>query len=73
MHILDFDEELHNQSLVEYGIEQGIEQGISLGTDNVIINMIKSGELDDEKMAQYAGCSIEYVDAVRRSIAQDSI
>ncbi|MBO4900696.1 MAG: hypothetical protein J5509_10455 [Lachnospiraceae bacterium] len=73
MHILDFDEELHNQSLVEYGIEQGIEQGISLGTDNVLINMIKSGELDDEKMAQYAGCSIEYVDAVRRSIAQDSI
>ncbi len=28
MHVLDFDEELHEKSLIEYGIEQGIEQGI---------------------------------------------
>ncbi|MBQ9334679.1 MAG: hypothetical protein IJS12_10135 [Lachnospiraceae bacterium] len=27
MHVLDFNEELHNQSLVEYGVEQGIAIG----------------------------------------------
>nr|MCR5511737.1 hypothetical protein [Lachnospiraceae bacterium] len=62
MHVLDFNEELHNQSLIDYGVEQG--------TDTVLINMIKAGKLSDEEMAQYAGCTVVHIEELRRGIAQ---
>ena len=61
MHVLDFNEELHNQSLIEQGI------------DAVLINMIKAEKLSDEEMAQYAGCSVEYVDEGRQSISANPV
>ncbi len=34
MHVLDFNEELHNQSLIEYGVEQGIAIGVDKEREN---------------------------------------
>ncbi len=57
MHVLDFDEELHNRSLIEYGREQGIEQ--------ILVNLIRSDNLSDEEIASNAGCSIEQITDLR--------
>ena len=65
MHVLDFDEELHNRSLIEYGREQGIEQGIEQGKEQILVNMIKADNISDEDIALYTGYSIEQITDLR--------
>ncbi len=48
MHVLDFDEELHEKSLIEYEIEYGIEQGIKLGISELVTGMLKAGKTPEE-------------------------
>ncbi len=65
MHVLDFNEELHNRSLIEYGREQGIEQGIEQTKEQILVNLIKSDKLSDEDIASCTGCPIEQVIQLR--------
>lgn len=64
MHVLDFDEELHNRSLIEYGKEQGLAEG----REEILVNMIKVGKLSDEEIASNAGCPIERVSELRTKL-----
>ncbi|MBQ9333082.1 MAG: hypothetical protein IJS12_01985 [Lachnospiraceae bacterium] len=68
MHVLDFDEELHNRSLIEYGREQGIEQGIEQGKEQILVNMIKADNISDEDIALYTGYSIEQITDLRAGL-----
>ena len=65
MHVLDFNEELHNRSLIEYGREQGIEQGIEQTKEQILVNLIKSDKLSDGDIASCTGCPIEQVIELR--------
>ncbi len=50
MHILDFNEELHNKSLKEEGFEDGIERGIEKGEtklSRLVLILSKDGRNED--------------------------
>ncbi|MCR5399750.1 MAG: hypothetical protein K6E68_09500 [Lachnospiraceae bacterium] len=71
MHVLDYNEELHTQTLLEQGISQGISQGITQGmqekTIKVIRNMLLRGQTDEDIMS-IAECSLEDIEKVRKEI-----
>lgn len=69
MHVLDFDEELHNRSLIEYGREQGIEQG----KEQILVNMIKADNISDEDIALYTGYSIEQITDLRARLDSNKV
>ena len=56
MHVLDFNEKLHNQSLREEGYEEGLEKGLEKGREegreegqsSVIVSMLKIGRTPKE-------------------------
>ena len=48
MHVLDFNEKLHNQSLREEGYEEGLEKGREEGQSSVIVSMLKIGRTPKE-------------------------
>ena len=72
MHVLDFNEELHNRSLIEYGREQGIEQGKEQGKEQILVNMIKADNVSDEDIALYTGYSIEQIKDLRARLDSDN-
>ena len=75
MHVLDYNEEKHRESLIQEGIEKGIAEGISQGiaegisekTMIVIKNMLLRGQTDEDIIA-IAECTQEQIDSVRREI-----
>ena len=64
MHVLDFDEEKHNRSLIEdgieIGIEKGIEQGISEEQYERISGMLKRGKTP-EAIAEFCDYPMELI------------
>ena len=67
MHVLDYNEEKHRESLIQEGISQGIAEGISEKTMIVIKNMLLRGQTDEDIIA-IAECTQEQIDSVRREI-----
>lgn len=71
MHVLDYNEEKHRESLIQEGIEKGISQGIAEGISEktmiVIKNMLLRGQTDEDIIA-IAECTQEQIDSVRREI-----
>ena len=71
MHVLDYNEEKHRESLIQEGFDRGISQGISQGisekTMNVIRNMILRGQSDQDIIA-IAECTQKQIDEVRSEL-----
>ncbi len=83
MHVLDYNEELHTQSLLEQGKAIGKTEGIAIGkseglaigktqgimekTSTVIRNMLLRGQTDEDIMS-IAECSLEDIEKVRKEI-----
>ena len=59
------------------GLEQGIQKGMAKGVakgkhetqENVVINMLKDGELALEKIAKYSGLTLKRVKELAKSLA----
>ena len=80
MGIWEFDQELHDKTLLEDGMiigrEQGVgigrEQGIGIGREQgielggLVYRKIQAGETDNKKIAGTVGCSVEEVEMVRK-------
>ena len=66
MHVLDFNEELHNESLKEEGreigfkegVEKGIEKGMEKGQSLIALNMLRDG-MDFSVVSKYTGIPTE--------------
>ncbi len=67
MHVLDYNEEKHRESLIQEGFDRGISQGISKKTMNVIRNMILRGQSDQDIIA-IAECTQKQIDEVRSEL-----
>ena len=71
MHVLDYNEEKHRESLIQEGYDRGITQGITQGisekTVNVIRNMLMRGQSDQDIIA-IAECTQEQIDKVRSEL-----
>ena len=72
MRIWEFDQELHDKTLLEDGMIIGREQGIGIGREQgielggLVYKKIQAGETDNEKIAGAVGCSVEEVEMVRK-------
>ena len=67
MHVLDYNEEKHRESLIQEGYDNGFTQGISEMTVNVIRNMLMRGQSDQDIIA-IAECTQEQIDKVRSEL-----
>ena len=67
MHVLDYNEEKHRESLIQEGFDRGISQGISEKTMSVIQNMILGGQTDQFIIAM-TECTQEQIDEVRSEL-----
>ncbi len=75
MHVLDYNEEKHRESLIQEGFDRGISQGLSQGlsqgisekTLDVIRNMLIRGQSDQDIIA-IAECTQDQIEAVRREL-----
>ena len=63
MHVLDYNEEKHRESLIQEGYDNGFTQGIT----NVIRNMLMRGQSDQDIIA-IAECTQEQIDKVRSEL-----
>lgn len=53
---------------VEKGIEKGIEQGVEKHQHETVVAMLRDGVLAAEKIAEYAGVTLEYVLKVKKEL-----
>lgn len=71
MHVLDFNEELHEEALINRGIQQGIEQGIQQerirGDRERIADMLRRGKTP-EAIAEFCGYSLDLIADVKKDI-----
>ena len=56
---------------MEKGIEQGIEQGVEQHQHETVVAMLRDGVLAVEKIAEYAGVTLEYVLKVKKELESE--
>lgn len=72
MGIYEFDQELHDQVLLEDGEAIGLEKGKAIGREEGvdigihIYREILKGQTDNGILAASSGCSIEMVEKIRK-------
>nr|MCR5824576.1 hypothetical protein [Lachnospiraceae bacterium] len=70
LHVLDFNEKLHNQSLKEEGYEEGLEKGYANGHEDgrseVILSMLNIGRTPEE-ISDFCNIPIEQITKVQAS------
>ena len=75
MHVLDFNEELHNESLKEEGRQEGIQEGIQQGRALVdkerITDMLNRGKTP-EAIAEFCGYPMSLIEEVVSSVNVNS-
>ena len=54
--------ETEARTILNKGIQQGISQGMSEANRKTALNLLKSGKLTVEEIAEYTGLSIEEVE-----------
>ncbi|GAB6552085.1 hypothetical protein bcgnr5378_04990 [Bacillus cereus] len=52
------------------GYKEGVAIGIAIAEKQVIIRLIEGNEFDDEKIAQFIGTDVGYVQKLRRQLNQ---
>lgn len=53
---------------IEKGMEKGIEQGVEKHQHDTVVAMLRDGILTAEKIAEYAGVTLEYVLNVKKEL-----
>ena len=66
MHVLDFNEELHNESLKEEGREIGFKEGVEKGQSLIALNMLRDG-MDFSVVSKYTGIPTEKLKEIEKS------
>ena len=67
MHVLDFNEELHNESLKEEGRQEGIQEERARGDRERIANMLSRGKTP-EAIAEFCDYPMELIKEVQNSM-----
>ena len=67
MHVLDFNEELHEEALINRGIQQGIQQERVRGDRERIADMLSRGKTP-EAIAEFCGYSLDLIKDVESNM-----
>ena len=71
MGIYEFDQELHDQVLLEDGEAIGLEKGKAIGREEgvkqafLVFQKVQGGETDSKIIAESLGCTLKEVEMVR--------
>lgn len=57
---------------IEKGIEKGLEKGVEKHQHETVVAMLRDGALSLEKIAEYAGVTLEYVLKVKKELESEA-